>query len=65
MAGAEIASFARTSLDLLALGAPADLVAETHRAALDEIEHARIAYALASAFSGVFDGASVATRRTM
>lgn len=55
MAGAEhasIASFARTSLDLLALGAPADLLAETHRAALDEIEHARIAYALASELSG-------------
>jgi hypothetical protein len=55
MAGAEhasIASFARTSLDLLALGAPADLVAETHRAALDEIDHARVAYALASELSG-------------
>jgi hypothetical protein len=45
---ASIASFARTSLELLALGAPPDLIADTHRAALDEIEHARIAYALAA-----------------
>ncbi len=44
---ASVASFARASLELLALGAPADLVADTHRAALDELRHARIAYALA------------------
>jgi len=45
---ASIASFARTALELMALGAPADLVADTHRAALDEARHARIAYELAS-----------------
>jgi hypothetical protein len=44
---ASIASFARTSLELLALGAPSRLIEETHRAALDEIEHARLAYGLA------------------
>ena len=49
---ASIASFARATLDLLALGAPADLVARAQLAGLDEIEHARVAYALASAFSG-------------
>ena len=49
---ASIASFARVTLDLLALGAPSDLVAAAQRAGLDEIEHARIAYALASAFAG-------------
>jgi hypothetical protein len=49
---ASIASFARATLDLLALGAPSELVAGAQRAALDEVEHARIAYALASALAG-------------
>jgi hypothetical protein len=49
---ASIASFARTSLELLALGAPADLVRDTHLAALDESEHARKCYALASKLAG-------------
>lgn len=49
---ASIASFGRAALALLAHGAPADLVARTHEAARDEIEHARAAYALASAYSG-------------
>lgn len=47
---ASVASFAHTSLELMSLGAPPELLAETHRAALDEIEHARLAYALASAY---------------
>src|SRR5262249_28594334 len=37
------------SLDLLALGAPSDLVVLAHRAALDEIVHARLAFGLAGA----------------
>jgi len=45
---ASIASFARASLQLLALGAPPELVAGAHAAALDEIEHARLCYGLAS-----------------
>jgi hypothetical protein len=49
---AAIASFAEASLMLLAHGAPADLVEGTHRAALDEIAHARIAYALARVYGG-------------
>jgi hypothetical protein len=49
---ASIASFSRFSLQLLALGAPADLVEAAHLAALDEARHARDAYALASAYSG-------------
>jgi hypothetical protein len=49
---ASIASFARVTLDMLALGAPASLVAGAQMAALDEVEHARIAFALASAFAG-------------
>ncbi len=40
---ASIASFARVTLDLLALGAPAALVSGAQRAGLDEVEHARIA----------------------
>lgn len=47
---ASVASFAQFSLQLLALGAPADLVARSTRAALDELEHARLAFALAAAF---------------
>lgn len=46
---ASVASFAKVSLQLLALGAPPELLADTHRAALDEIEHARLAYSVASA----------------
>ena len=47
---ASIASFARFALELLAVGAPAELVADAHRAALDEVEHARLAYGLAAAY---------------
>jgi hypothetical protein len=49
---ASVASFARVSLQLLAVGAPADLVSATHQAALDEIRHARLCFALASAYAG-------------
>ena len=48
---ASVASFARFTLQLLALGAPPDLIADAQRAALDEIEHARLAYGLAAHFS--------------
>jgi hypothetical protein len=44
---ASVASFARTSLQLLSLGAPAELVAAAHAAATDEIAHARVTFALA------------------
>lgn len=49
---ASIASFARLSLSLLAFGAPPDLVADAHRAALDEIRHAQIAFASAGSRVG-------------
>lgn len=45
---ASVAAFARFSLELLAVGAPPSLLADAHRAALDEIEHARLCFALAS-----------------
>ena len=76
---AQIASFARVTLQLMALGAPASLLADTQRAAADEVcstdlrldiallsisfwlpgcvfllaqvRHARIAFALAAAYS--------------
>ncbi len=46
---ASVAAFARLSLQLLALGAPSDLVALAHEAALQEIEHARICFSIAAA----------------
>lgn len=49
---ASIASFARFALDLLAAGAPADLVRDAHAAMRDEIDHAARCYALASRFAG-------------
>ncbi|CAE7468552.1 unnamed protein product, partial [Symbiodinium pilosum] len=47
---ASVASFARASLELMAVGAPADLLAATHEAALDEIRHAKVAFGLAQHF---------------
>jgi hypothetical protein len=50
---ASIAAFARASLDLIALGAPADLLRDTHLAALDEAAHVRKCHDLASRLVGV------------
>lgn len=52
MEHASVAAFARSALQLLALGAPADLVAATSAAMADEIRHAQLAFALASAYGG-------------
>lgn len=49
---ASVASFSRFSLDLMAAGAPADLVEAAHLAALDEIRHTRLCLALASVYRG-------------
>ena len=46
---ASVASFARFTLQLLHLGAPADLVADAQQAALDEVRHARLCFGVASA----------------
>jgi hypothetical protein len=56
MEHASIASFGQFALQLLKLGAPAELIERAHLAALDEIEHARICFALASAYSGESHG---------
>jgi hypothetical protein len=55
---ASVAAFARVSLALLSAGAPPDLVADTHRAALDEIAHAEAMYLLASGLRGAPVGPS-------
>jgi hypothetical protein len=49
---ASVASFTGFLLDLLALGAPASLVAETTSALSDEVHHAQLCFAVASAFAG-------------
>jgi hypothetical protein len=49
---ASIAAFVALGRDLLLLGAPADLVGAAQQAAGDEIAHARLAYAIASANAG-------------
>jgi hypothetical protein len=46
---ASVAAFARASLELMAVGAPPQLLEGCHRAALDEIGHARLALGLARA----------------
>ena len=50
MEHASIASFNRFSLQLLAVGAPPELLEGSQRAGLDEIEHARMAFALATRY---------------
>jgi hypothetical protein len=47
---ASIATFARLSLELVALGATSGLVAECHRAAADEARHAQLCFAVAAAY---------------
>ncbi len=49
---ASVASFSKLSLELLAFGAPSDLVRAAHEAALDEVRHAELGFALASAYAG-------------
>jgi hypothetical protein len=48
---ASVPAFSRLSLTLMSLGAPARLVERAHEAALEEIEHARLSFALASAYA--------------
>src|SRR5690606_24491547 len=44
--------FARFSLQLLSLGAPADLIEKTNQALVDETKHAKLCFGLASAYRG-------------
>lgn len=50
MEHASIAAFARFAMQLLALGAPPELLMQTHDAMRDETRHATLAFALASAY---------------
>ncbi len=52
MEHASIAAFARFALQLLAAGAPPTLIEGAQRAMADETVHARLAFALASAYAG-------------
>lgn len=52
MEHASVASFARVTLELMALGAPAELVEGAQRAGLDEVRHARQCLAIARAYDG-------------
>jgi hypothetical protein len=47
---ASVASFARFAMQLLAVGAPAELLRQTHLAAADEVNHAEMSFALAAAY---------------
>jgi hypothetical protein len=49
---ASVPAFARISWLLAAVGAPADLTAWAHRAALEEIAHTRLCFALAAGYGG-------------
>lgn len=49
---ASVPAFARISWLLAAVGAPADLAEWCYRAALEEIEHARLCFALAAGYGG-------------
>ncbi|MFV8751910.1 hypothetical protein ACNOYE_15300 [Nannocystaceae bacterium ST9] len=53
MEHASIVAFARTALELQALAAPAELLAEVAQAGIDEVEHARLCFGLAARFSGL------------
>jgi hypothetical protein len=48
---ASVASFARFATQLMQLGAPPKLLRDSSRALADEIEHARLAFGLASAYA--------------
>jgi hypothetical protein len=50
---ASVASFARFCLELMAIGAPPELLADAQAALGDEIDHARRCFALASSYAGV------------
>lgn len=49
---ASVASFANFAVELLGLGAPAELIVAAQQAMADEIVHAKLCFALASAYAG-------------
>ncbi|HEX9296687.1 MAG TPA: ferritin-like domain-containing protein [Polyangiaceae bacterium] len=59
MEHASIAAFARFTLQLMSLGAPAELIECSHAAMGDETLHAKLAFAVASAYAGQEVGPSL------
>jgi hypothetical protein len=49
---ASVAAFARLTLDLMALGAPPEIIASAQRDALDEIRHTRLCFSIARGLDG-------------
>ncbi|WP_437544100.1 ferritin-like domain-containing protein [Sorangium sp. So ce367] len=49
---ASVASFSRFALEMMAVGAPAAMLAAAHEAAGDEVRHAALCFGLASAYAG-------------
>ncbi|MFK7929603.1 MAG: ferritin-like domain-containing protein [Myxococcota bacterium] len=49
---ASIAAFARVTLEMMALGAPADLLTELQQAAADEVQHAQLCFERVQHFGG-------------
>jgi hypothetical protein len=49
---ASVAAFARVGLQLLRLGAPAELLRATQQAMVDEVRHAQLCFGLAAAYGG-------------
>jgi hypothetical protein len=58
---ASVASFARLTLDLMALGAPPELVTAANQDTLDEIRHTEACFALAYALDGKVASPGVGT----
>jgi hypothetical protein len=56
---ASVAAFARLTLDLMALGAPAALLAAAQRDAADEVRHTELCFSLARAIDGRDGGSSM------
>lgn len=52
MEHASVASFARLTLELMAVGAPPELLARAQQAGLDEVRHAGVCFGIAAALSG-------------
>jgi hypothetical protein len=53
---ASVAAFAQLSLDLMALGAPPELLRAANEDALDEIAHTELCFAIAQSFDGLAQG---------
>jgi len=51
MEHASVASFSRFSLELMSVGAPTELLALAHQAALDEVRHTQISLSIANQFN--------------